>query len=366
MNKRYYQKIIAGTTRGNQTAGNTMVQYNTIDPDVQGYSTSLIEAEALGNTAAGTLGYVLNLLQTPVLPNTVTVTVGLGTPLTATDDGNGNLVGSGFASTSAVDYATGVITIDLEADPAGAFAVTADYVVDLEAAASLPTVSLNLTSAPVRANLYALKADLGQYASFSFQKRFGKNLGQMVARAISGALTNETMGAGIRKLKAGATATAVNITNNQPAAAVSLERGAWIASEWKKQLAQVELSLLVNAGIGGVTGVVAGRELAAWLSEHPRFKQASMGMKTGPHIFGTIDGVIIIRVPNVSHVAAVDGYCVTKGENFLSSLTRATYMPITVLPGNVNFNNPIQSQQGLMTSLGFHAEPRMTQKVTLV
>jgi hypothetical protein len=79
------------------------------------------ESVGTGNGSAVTFGHTAAHLA--VVPGTVTVTAGA---VVATDDGNGNLTGTGISS-GTINYATGVLSITYSVAPANLLAITMGY-----------------------------------------------------------------------------------------------------------------------------------------------------------------------------------------------------------------------------------------------
>jgi predicted secreted protein len=85
---------------------------------------TVVGGESFG-TGNGTLtSFSHTMANKPVQPATVTLSVG---SVTATDDGNGNLIGAGVAGGSTIDYLTGAATLNLITAPANLAAITASY-----------------------------------------------------------------------------------------------------------------------------------------------------------------------------------------------------------------------------------------------
>lgn len=79
--------------------------------------------EAYGTGDGTTTTFAHTMANIPVLPGSVTITAGT---VVATDDGDGNLTGSGVSSGS-IDYTTGAATITYSTAPADGTPITADY-----------------------------------------------------------------------------------------------------------------------------------------------------------------------------------------------------------------------------------------------
>jgi hypothetical protein len=83
-----------------------------------------VAAEAFGTGNGTQTSFPHAMANRPVQPGTVTITVG---SVTATDDGNGNLVGTGVAAGSTIAYLSGAATLNLASAPANLAAISAAY-----------------------------------------------------------------------------------------------------------------------------------------------------------------------------------------------------------------------------------------------
>ncbi len=67
---------------------------------------------------------------------------------------------------------------------------------------------------------------------------------------------------------------------------------------FKDSLAVAEATILGNAGRGMISTMVAGRDACAIIGTLPGFVKLSDGSTMGAHIFGTLDGATVVRVPH--------------------------------------------------------------------
>ena len=84
---------------------------------------TVISSESVGTGNASTVTFTHTAAHLKVVPGTVTITAGT---VIATDDGNGNLTGTGIAA-GTINYTTGAISITYSTAPANALAITAAY-----------------------------------------------------------------------------------------------------------------------------------------------------------------------------------------------------------------------------------------------
>lgn len=79
--------------------------------------------ESIGTGDGTTTSFSGTLSNTPIVPKTVTVTAG---DVTGTDDGNGNITGTGISS-GTIDYDTGEISVSFDSAPASGVSIDVDY-----------------------------------------------------------------------------------------------------------------------------------------------------------------------------------------------------------------------------------------------
>jgi hypothetical protein len=80
--------------------------------------------EAFGTGDGSTMLFTHTADHLSVVPGTVTITAG---SVVATDDGNGNIIGTGIEPGGTIDYATGVIFVTYDVAPANSLAITMAY-----------------------------------------------------------------------------------------------------------------------------------------------------------------------------------------------------------------------------------------------
>ena len=91
---------------------------------------------------------------------------------------------------------------------------------------------------------------------------------------------------------------------------------------------------------------VAGSVACSLIQTLPGFKLLTDGTNVGPHIFGTIDGKIVVRVPEEATLASNQVVASWKSQSpFEASLVVASYMPLVITSTLPNGVNPLQSQR---------------------
>lgn len=330
----YFKQTKALTTRGNVTAAQILRNPLAVPAAYAvGYAGEKV-TESLGNTAGGDQSYNGTLTGTPtVRPNSVKVTINTPTPLTATDDGNGYLQGAGVYGT--ITYAGGAWTIELTSNPGGTYAMSMDYGTDFESTGTIPEINTVTASTSIDAEIFALTQSVGLFKAFSMKKRFGVVAEDEMAQDLTNEITAEIGHTGINRLIAGATG---NINwDRTPPSGVS-----W--ADHKLELldiiAQSEANILAAAGRGVVNVLICGATAASIVSTLPGFvKQPITG--TGPTVYGTLNGMTVIRDPRLT---ATKIYCVYRGTgSFDAPLVYSPYMPLMVQTQQ-DISNPLKRQ----------------------
>ena len=182
----YFKNIIAAKGVNGYTDGQVISDPLTRDNPGTGFGgAQRIKKSSLGKFTTTQNSVTTNVTELPIRPMTFEVYVpGVGQ---GRDDGNGKLVAFGLEGT--VDYATGAVTVKLGtgASVTQDTDIQAIFDIDVDSAKELPKIQTKLTTKDVKAEIYALSSDVGAFASFAFQKRFGE--GSQVEAAMD--LTNE-------------------------------------------------------------------------------------------------------------------------------------------------------------------------------
>lgn len=150
----FYLDYQYGTTKGSITAGTSAFDARTGPTGNETYSGDVVSNETVYTGDGSTTAFTgTNLARTPVRPGTVSVIAGA---ISGTDDGAGNITGTGIGS-GTVAYDTGAVAVTYSTAPVSAVAVNFTYRYDSEAADNVPQLDLQLTSAPVEALVRKLR-----------------------------------------------------------------------------------------------------------------------------------------------------------------------------------------------------------------
>lgn len=131
------------------------------------------------------------------------------------DDGQGNFVAFGFEGT--IDYVSGAYTITAAKAPSEDKAVTIIADRDTDAAKEITKVQTQLQTTDITAEVYALATDMGHFASFAFQNRFGKTAIDEVATDLTQELTRVMNTRAVTEIARNAKATDIEFNRKAPA-----------------------------------------------------------------------------------------------------------------------------------------------------
>jgi len=334
----YYKNVIAQNTRGNVTAGDKIASaINFEDVAPVGYAGDRV-TEVAGTTVDGTTSYSFTLAGAPIRTQSVNIGVG-NLALPNMDDGLGNVLGRGLSGT--INHATGAVTISLASNPGAGKLIAVTYATDFEASQDIPKIIFKLDTLSVNARVFALKDTIGLEQTYALRRRFGMISEDEVAKDLIAAINSEVMNTAVMQLAARAVGN-TTWTKAAPDGVSYLEH----IQTFKHAITDAESVMLGNAGRGTINTMVAGRNAAGMISNLPGFVKISDGSTIGPHIFGTLDGTIVVRVPNTNVLNANTVLGIYKGGSpFEAALVYAPYMPLVVTTALPNGINPLLNQR---------------------
>jgi len=345
----YYKSVYARTSRGNVTAGDRIVS-NYTPPDVQplgfaGSNTSVV----IATTAANTSTYSGVLAAKPIRPGSLRLVVqGASSP--TFDNSKGVILGRDYSGT--INYDTGEVTVDFRTAPAAGKSVTIAYSTDWEAAPDLPRISSGYDTRMITAEVFALKTMIGLQYNFVMRKKFGISAEEDAAADLVATINMEISNNMIVKLDRAASG--VDITFPKPTySATNGISNADYKLGFFDTMIQADNQILSNAGRGNVTSLVAGLYAAGFLATLPGFVKLSAGNINGPHIYGTLNGMTVVRVPDSRILDADSILAIYNGTSpFDSAAIYAPYMPLSITDTLPIGNNPLMSHKGAIVWAG--------------
>lgn len=323
-----FKRVLAGTAKGNKNDGELMADARTgIQEIPTGYAAGGIILETLGTGDGSTTNFASDLANGPLRLRSLKIVAG---SFTAEDDGSGNIVGNGFADSSTIAYdSTPAYSIDFTTAPANGVAIVAEYQINLELSSStIADIETDLQDIDVRAHPYALRAQIGMFKAFKMAKEYGMAAAEDdMAQDLVNMLNVEILGDLIRQANTNKTGTDITFALSTPSNVSDSEH----RLGFKLALAEAESQLVSNAGrgtrsfyLGGVTFCEYCSTQEGWV---PMYDGSTIA---GAHLYGTLDGIPVIRIPaDTSVIAAKKAIIGYKGSQFDAALYFAPYMALT-------------------------------------
>lgn len=347
----YFRQVRTTSVKGSQGSAPSVVvdpRSNIVTPS--GYSSNHLDGEAATVTIAAQVAYSFTLAAFPIRSETLSFTVSALPNVLAKDIGNGQIYGIGLSGT--VNYLTGQVNLLFAADPGAGKTVFASYQQNYELAADLPKIDSFFASSPIHARVYALKSNIGMLQSFGMRKRFGLTAEDEMAKELVQEINREIGGDMVRKLRAVAVgSTTYNDTPPNPSISVFEHR-----QTYKYKLADAESTLLGNAGRGTIALLIVGRQHAALIGTLPGFVKMTDGNSLGSHVYGTLDGITVIRVMEANVLGSNEGIALWKGATpFEAAAVYSPYMPLTVTGTLPEAPNPLLQMRAAAVWAGVEA-----------
>lgn len=335
-------------TRGSHTAGDVIVNPKSGVVTPNGYASNYISAEtAVDPTVAGTVDYTFTLAVFPVRSETLKVTFSGDATIVAQDvgptgsDANvGSLYGAGLSGT--VNYTTGEVTIKFATDPGAGEKVYAEYQQNHERATDIPKIQSYFDSTTIQARIYALKGQIGVLQQYGMRKRFGMMADDQMGIDLTAEVNREIGGDLVRKLNSVAVGS-TTWDKTPPDASISYFEH---KQTFKDYMATAERVLVGNAGRGTISVLIAGSEMCEIIQTLPGFKKLFDGSSLGAHVYGTLDGMTVVRVLEAAVLPARESIALWKGPTpFESAAVWSPYMPLTVSGTLPEAPNPLVNQR---------------------
>jgi hypothetical protein len=337
----WFKQVIASTSRGNVTAGQNLLNPLSGRQSINsGFANNQILNEDSGATGDGIVTtFAISASYGPVLERSVNILAGT---VLGIDDGLGNIVGVGISGT--VDYTTGAISVSFAVAPAAAVKLLTTYTTASELQDEIATIRSEFTSKTVQAFPMALRSDMGLFKAYSMGKRFNMDPSTQMAKDLTTELSSEISGAAIMK----AYFAAVGNTNWDKTGNVAL--GISYTEHkltFNDSLADAESVILGNAGrTTGSMVYVCGTKASATLRTLPGFtKMNTQNATMGAHLYGSYDGVPVIRAINIPDNEML---IISRGtSSFDSAIIFGSWMPLTIVDVKGDHRNPLKNSKGI-------------------
>lgn len=343
----YFKNVKAETTKSSITAGDSLATAKTGQTMPDGYASNFVSAETLDTGDGATVSFSGTLAGGAMLHSTLRVTVQDDATTFAIDDGNGNILGAGVYGT--INYETGAWTLEFASAPANTKIIYGEYQMNYEVASDIPTIRTVWDSTSVKARVFALKGTFGMLQSYALKKRFGKMAEEELAKDLISEINAEVGGTLIRQLVSNDLGGGIS-WDKTPATSVSYFEH---KQTFKDAIADCEAVISGQAGRGVISVIVAGSNVCAIMSTLPGFVKITNGATVGAHIYGTLDGVTVVKVPDSTALDADKAITMYRGSNpFEAPAVYAPYMPLAVTTTLPTGANPLGNQKAVAVWAG--------------
>jgi len=322
----FYLRYLYGSDKGNISAGDTMFGPYQVGP--KGYDASKYSSEYVENEILATPDdyddddpwiYTGNIAYVPIRPGYIVIDTGT---VQVTDDGDGNLEGTGVTGT--IDYESGAYTLEYTVQPQND--LIAEYQYDLEHAPStIPEVTVRVDERIITARARKLKALYAFDAAYDLQQEQGIDLDDALLETITTEIKHEIDGEVMLDLynQAGIQSE-WDITIPSPELSQKEHYESFIA-----QLSADSNSIFQETRRAVGNFIVVGKTAADVLEAlgEPRYTGQTTGVQAGPHQAGVLDNKWnIYKNPYYNEDEYLVGY---KGDLFLDAgYVLAPYLPV--------------------------------------
>ena len=334
----YYKQIKSVGATGGYSAGDVISDPLTKDDIGDGSLGSMRKQETIFTTGTGVTNYTGTLSAFPIRPYMFEITLtGLGS---GKDDGNGNILGFGFSGT--INYTTGAYDIDLAVDPvANNYPAGVIYDLDVDSLSSLEKIQGSLLTKDIKAEVWALAADVGAFANFAFGQRFGRSAIDEVAQDLTTEITRVLNTQAVKRIYDGLPAGVNTNWDKTPLTGTSYAEH---KLTFVDGMAVAEGVLHSQSGANSANRILCGATAANTIRGLPGFTLAPGAATVTVGLFGYLDGTPVIRASSVIPDAEIV-LVANAGGYFNSPLAYAPFMPLLVTNTVQSPNNPFSSTQ---------------------
>lgn len=247
---------------------------------------------------------------------------------------DGSIYGYGLQGT--IDHKTGELVVEFTEAPANDAKILVDFVENFETAENLPEVETYLDHMTIEGEPFVLKNTAGMFQNFALKNR-GIDLQSMIKTNLVSELNKEISGKCIRAgyVQAGSIPD-FDLRTANLRDGVSYDEH---VRHLKIHFAKAESNMNSTVGRGVVNVIIAGYKAAESFNGMPGFSKLFDGRTTGAHLYGTLDGVPVVRVNHTNIIPADEIMFSYKGGSLDSAIVYGEYMPVTTtdfLPTGAN------------------------------
>jgi len=320
----FYLDVRYTDTKGNIKAG-TRAFDATVGPSKGiGYPSEVVEEESVfvGDGATSAMSGTLDWR--PLRPGTVTFTDGTQV---VRDDGAGNLVGDAYSG-GTINYATGAYSFSFLSAPTSGDEVTCSYEYNMEANERIPMMDVVLTSTPVTARQFKLRARWSLEAEQDLKAYHGLSAEDEIVQYQANEVNRELCYRVIRTLRQIAAAGSVTWDGTPPAGVP----WKWHKEELFDKFVQCSELIFAATQRWGATWTVMGTDVARIVQTLDRFVPAGQVNKesAGIQYIGTLGDFECFKDPTIPQSEWLMGY---KGDGLMyTGFIHAVYLGLYTTP----------------------------------
>jgi len=366
----WYKKILSGVDRAGVSDMDVVrdrkdASNNLYNSSWLSAATRYDAANPLASVVPGTQDYNL-VVEAPVRPHTVRLEVAIAAAGTVPgqvvgkimDDGQGGLLGNNASGT--IDYATGAIVLNFNADPAEAYDLIGCVQCDMENKDCLPCITAEHDQCLIKGEVQAAKIQYGSLQAMMMQKRWGSKAGDEFAQDLVNELTVQQNVRIVEEYVKNPMGVATFETN--PTAGVSKTEH---RLGFGCAIAEAEENIIANAGMGGVSNMIAGRTAMTFLRSLPNFKVIRAGQTGNVAVAGELDGIPVVRasglIPDASIVAGYKGT-----QRVDAPVVVAPVLPLFMTEVTGDLCNPLKNSKAAASLVGYkNVCPQYTTTINL-
>lgn len=333
-----YLKVLYGSNKGSVKAGDTMFSMFHGGNGETAYSSDEVDTEyvtASGSTISGSLAWL------PVVPGSVKLVIGTKE---YTDDGAGNITGSGITS-GTIDYNSGAFSITLASEPSASEDIYFNYRYNnMDVPVQAPEVTLKIEVAPIIAKSRKLKTIYAFDAAFDMSKDYGMQINNELVTYTASQIKHEIDGEIMGDLLRIASATPVT-WDATPRDGISLRDH---NESFYNKVVEAGNNIFDATKLANGSYIIVGMDAANIVETLPRFRSSGVIKPTGPHLVGYLGSMPVYKNPFYPADTFLVGW---KGNGmFEAGYLYCPYMPI--MTTQLIMDADFQGQRGFATSYG--------------
>ena len=301
-----YFKFVAENSKGETGAGSIlsspMVNRQGLDPNFTGrvVKNEIVESAA-GSFTTG------NVMYTPVLPGSITVSSNIGGVTTPyVDDGEGSILDSTGAAVGTISYSGGTITFTSPLTLNIGDTVKSTYQYDNETVgpdasgqygAKMAKGSLQLDEINLVAEAKELACIWSIYSAFAAQQEYGGNIADIAKEAAFSELTAEINTLGFKALEEKASFKPQFNWDASPVLTGSVVPSDYL-NMFKLKLGQAAASVYQTTRLSRPNRLIVGSNVAEYISMIQGFKSDNIEDTVGPYKLGRLDAFEVYVEPS--------------------------------------------------------------------